>query len=133
MIANPEPAAARPEVTDDMGSAGMRAFFEIAEAWGLSPDKGMVLLGQPSKATFFNWKKGQVPALKHDTLQRLSYVLGIYRALQILYSGPEMADSWVKRPNQAFGGGTALARMLGGDVTDLAAVRNYLDAVRGGW
>lgn len=37
----------RPEVTDDMGSSGMRAFFRIAETWGLSPDQGMVLLGRP--------------------------------------------------------------------------------------
>lgn len=72
-------------------------------------------------------------ALKHDTLQRLSYVLGVYRALQVLYSQPKMADGWVMRPNAAFGGGSALDRMLGGDVTDLAAARNYLDAVRGGW
>ena len=80
MKATPEPAPARPEVTDDMGSAGMRTFFRIAEAWQLNNEQTMVLLGQPSKATFFKWKGGQGAALKHDTLQRLSYVLGIYRA-----------------------------------------------------
>lgn len=133
MIATPEPAAARPEITDDTGSTGMRAFFAIAEAWGLSVEQATNLLGRPSKATFHRWKRGEVGVLKHDTLQRLSYVLGIYRALQILYSQPGMADSWVKRPNEAFGGASALDRLLGGDIADLAAVRNYLDAVRGGW
>ncbi len=133
MVATPEAARERPEVTDDMGSTGMRAFFEIAGAWQLKTGQAMVLLGQPSRATFHKWKRGQVGGLKHDTLQRLSYVLGIYRALQVLYSRPELADGWIKRPNAAFGGASALDRMLGGDVTDLAAARNYLDAVRGGW
>ena len=133
MIATPHAAPARPEITDDMGFTGMRTFFRIAETWQLSVEQAKILLGRPSKATFHRWKRGEGGALKHDTLQRLSYVLGIYRALQVLYSRPELADGWIKRPNAAFGGASALDRMLGGDVTDLAAARNYLDAVRGGW
>ena len=69
----------------------------------------------------------------HDTLQRISYLLGIHKALQILYSDPALADSWIRRPNAAFGGQSALERMLAGDVSDLAAVRAHLDAARGGW
>jgi hypothetical protein len=68
-------------------------------------------------------------------LERLSYVLGIYKSLQILLPEPERADAWVRRPNDAplFGGGSALGRMLGGQVADLFLVRQYLDAQLGGW
>ena len=73
--------------------------------------------------------------LPQDTLERISYVLGIYRALQILLPDPERADVWVRRPNDAplFGGASALDRMLGGQVADLFVVRQYLDAELGGW
>ena len=117
----------------DMAKAGMRAFFAIASDWNVSNDEARALLGYPGRATFFNWKNGTVSKVPHDTLQRLSYILGIYKALQILYRRPDLADSWIRRPNGAFGGQSALERMTGGDVTDLAEVRNHLDAVRGGW
>ena len=61
----------------------------------------------------------------------MSYVLGIYKALQLLFPSPRQADAWMCKPNEAFGGGTALDHALGGNVTDLADVRRYLDAVRG--
>jgi hypothetical protein len=68
-----------------------------------------------------------------DTLRRVGYIAGIYKALQIVYSDARMADAWVKRPNRAFGGQSPLDRMRGGDVVDLAAVRTYLDAARAPW
>ena len=111
----------------------MRAFFRLAGLWGLGMDEARVLLGQPSRARLYNWKAGKVRGLPHDTLQRISYLLGIHKALQILYSDPDLADAWVRRPNAAFGGQSALERMLAGDVSDLAAVRAHLDAARGGW
>ena len=114
-------------------AAAVRAFFRLAELWGLSMEQARRLLGQPSRATLYNWKAGKVRALPHDTLCRISYLLGIYKALQILYRDPQLADSWITRPNAAFGGQSALERMLGGDVADLAAVRAHLDAARGGW
>jgi len=92
-----------------------------------------LLLGRPSRATMYNWKAGRARAVPHDTLRRISYLLGIYKALQILYREPHLADTWIRRPNAAFGGQSALERMLAGDVTDLAAVRSHLDAARGGW
>ena len=66
-------------------------------------------------------------------MRRIGYVAGIYKALQILYSDPRLADGWLKRPNRAFGEQTPLQRMRAGDVTDLAAVRSYLDAARAPW
>ena len=71
--------------------------------------------------------------LPEDTLRRIGYVAGIYKALQILYSDPAQADHWVHKPNRHFGGQTPLARMAAGDVTDLAEVRAYLDAARAPW
>ena len=114
---------------------GLRAFFAIADRWGLSPDEAMALLGRPGRTTFYNWKKGHVGqvAHSHDLETRLSYVLGIFKALEILYQRPEMADAWVRRPNEAFGGQSALDRMSAGQIVDLAAVRDYLDSVSGGW
>lgn len=120
----------------DLSAAGLRAFFNIARDWGLSTDEQMVLLGAPGRSTFFKWKSApETVDLKRDTLERLSYLLGIYKALQILLPAAAAADAWVKKPNSAplFGGRSALDRMLGGNVADLIAVRQYLDARRGGW
>jgi Protein of unknown function (DUF2384) len=110
----------------------VRAFFRLVGLWGLTMEEARVLLGRPSRARLYNWKAGRVSGLPHDTVQRISYLLGIHKALQILYSEPHLADAWVRRPNAAFGGQSALQRMLAGDVADLAAVRSHLDAARGG-
>ncbi|MXW47997.1 MAG: DUF2384 domain-containing protein, partial [Gammaproteobacteria bacterium] len=70
-----------------------------------------------------------------DTLERISYILGIYKYLQILLPDQKLADEWVKRPNSAplFDGRSALDLMMSGRVADLFIVRQYLDAERGGW
>jgi Protein of unknown function (DUF2384) len=114
-------------------AAALRAFFRLVDLWGLTMEQARLLLGRPSRATLYNCKSGKARTVPHDTLRRISYLLGIYKALQILYRDPQLADSWIKRPNAAFGGQSALERMLAGDVTDLAVVRAHLDAARGGW
>ncbi|MCP4601260.1 MAG: DUF2384 domain-containing protein [Proteobacteria bacterium] len=109
-----------------------RTFFNISRAWGVNDTDARVLLGQPSRATYYNWKKGQGGKLPHDTLERISYIIGIYKALQILFPSPAQADAWVSKPNRHFNDRSALQRMLSGNVADLHAVRSYLDYVRGG-
>ncbi|MFC0401335.1 MbcA/ParS/Xre antitoxin family protein [Paraburkholderia rhizosphaerae] len=119
-----------------MSAAGLRAFFAIARDWDLSTDEQIVLLGSPGRSTFFKWKQEpQAARLARDTLERLSLLLGIYKSLQILLPQPAAADAWIKRPNSAppFGGRRALDRLLAGNISDLVAVRQYLDAMRGGW
>lgn len=113
----------------------LRTFFRIAELWGLSVSEQMTLLGVTARSTFFKWKKDADAVLPKDTLERISYVLGIYKALQILLPDERAADAWIKRPNTAplFGGRSAFDRMLSGQVADLFVVRQYLDAQRGGW
>ena len=125
-----------PATNKSMSAAGLRAFFNIARSWGLNTEEQMVLLGAPGRSTYFKWKSAPGSAdLKRDTLERLSYILGIYKALQILLPDTAAADAWVRKPNTAplFGGKSALDRMLGGNTGDLLAVRQYLDARRGGW
>ncbi len=112
----------------------LRTFFQIAGLWDLSVAEQMALLGVTARSTFFKWKKNPGTVLPKDTLERISYVLGIYKALQILLPDERAADEWVKRPNSAapFGGRSALERMSSGQVADLYVVRQYLDAQRGG-
>lgn len=129
--------AARPEVdlaTREAGQALLRTFFNIVEAWKLSPREAMTLLGLSSRSTFHVWKSGKSGPLPRDTLERISYVLGIYKALQMLLPSDEAADAWVRKPNSAplFGGASALDRLMSGNVSDLYEVRRYLDAQRGG-
>ena len=125
-----------PDISPErMTAAGLRAFARIAQAWGLNLDEQLALLGQPPRSTFYAWRKTPEGAvLPRDTLERLSNLLGIYKSLQILLPDAAAADAWVRQPNSAapFGGGTALARMLAGNVSDLNLVRRYLDSVRGG-
>jgi len=113
----------------------LRAFFQIAEKWGLDVEVQMKLLGVTARSTYFKWKKDVQGHLPKDTLERISYVLGIYKALQILLPDEKAADAWIKKPNSAplFRGKSALDRMLSGQVSDLFVVRQYLDAQRGGW
>jgi hypothetical protein len=118
---------------DSLGGPGLRAFANIAEAWRLSIAEQLKLLGIASRSTYFKWRRETSPRLPRDTLERLSYLLGIYKSLQILLPDPKAADEWVRKPNEAalFGGRSALDRMLSGQVADLYVVREYLDSERG--
>lgn len=109
-----------------------RAFFRIADLWNVSSEQTRVLLGSPSRSTFYSWKKAGGGLLPRDALERVSYVLGIYKGLQVLFPDPRQADEWIQKPNDAFGGRSALDRMLAGNVADLQTVRSYVDYVRGG-
>jgi hypothetical protein len=132
----PQPRPASEPSLTEMSAAGLRAFFKIASDWDLSADEQIVLLGSPARSTFFKWKAApQTARLGRDTLERLSLLLGIYKALQILLPQATSADTWIKRPNSAppFGGRRAIDRLLAGNISDLVAVRQYLDAMRGGW
>ena len=118
-----------------LSPAALRAFFRVAGLWGLTVEEQMQLLGLTTRSTFFNWQKDAEVSVPKDTLERISYILGIYKALQILLPNDKAADGWIRRPNTnpIFGGRSALDRMLSGLVADLYVVRQYLDAQRGGW
>ena len=127
-------ARERPQPQSTVDSlAALRGFFAIVQAWGLTAEDARTLLGLPAERTFYAWRAGQGARVPMDTLRRIGYIAGIYKALELLYSDPHLADDWIKRPNQTFGGQTPLQRMRAGDITDLAAVRAYLDAARAPW
>lgn len=132
MSTAPAPRSPEPARRDPVGAA-LRTFFRLSAAWGLDTRQEMTLLGQPGRSTFFRWKRGDVRVVPGDVLERISYLLGIYKALHILFPDPAQADGWIRRPNAApaFGGASALERMLAGQVADLFVVRQYLDAQRG--
>jgi hypothetical protein len=135
-VAELEPAAADrqdPQVRKRLSGPGIRAFFNVAEAWRLSADEQRGLLGWPAASTYYKYRSGDVGALSFDTLTRLSLVLGIYKALHVLYPDAALADSWVRLPNAhpLFGGRPAVQLMIDGGIDGLFQVRRLLDARRG--
>ena len=120
-------------LSPDLDGPALRAFFRLAEHWKLRIADQRKLLGDPPESTFYKWKRQQTGALGRDTLERISYLLGIWKSLQILFPDQAQADAWLTKSNQAplFGGQSALERMLSGNVADLYVVREYLDAQRG--
>lgn len=121
--------------TVEAAQKALRVYFRIAQSWCLNGDEQRALL-QIDGDTFERWRCGEVDeGLDRATRERLSHVFAIYAALQVLLPIPERADAWIRRPSSAplLGGGTALARMLSGDIADLALVRHYLEAQRQGW
>jgi hypothetical protein len=114
-------------------AAALRTFFRLAEAWKLGIAEQTTLLGV-ARTTLYQWKQGKVAPLDRHLLERLSHLFGIYSSLHILFPVVDRADAWVRKPNTAplFAGRSALDRMLGGQVSDLWVVRQYLDAQRGG-
>jgi hypothetical protein len=112
-----------------LSAAALQAFFGPAAQWKLNVQQQMTLLGVTARSTFFLWKKHPDVALPKDTMERISYLLGIDNALRILLPPSEAAAVWLRQPNQAppFSGGAALDRMLRGHVADLFEVYRYLD------
>ena len=111
--------------------SALAVFFALTDEWALSTDQQIRLLGSPARSTFFKWKK-EGGLISGDTLERISHLVSIYKALNILFPDPERATSWLKKPNKYFDGLSALDVMLDGKLTDIYRVRAYVDAQRGG-
>lgn len=127
------PANAQP--SRDRGALGrvaVKLFLGITDQWNLTDAQRLVLAGHKSPTMLNQWRlkvaAGEGIRLPRDALERLSYVAGIYKALQLIFPSVEQWVDWVHRPNRDFGGRSTLDRMLSGRVTDLADVRRYLDA-----
>lgn len=117
-----------------VASAALQGFFSITAQWGLRTREQRNLLGEPASATFYKWRQEKsAKKLDSGTLERISYIFGIHKALCILLPTERAAYEWVKKPNSAplFNGSSALDRMLDGNVADLYEVRKYLDGERG--
>lgn len=117
-------------ITDAEAAAMFRAALNLFRLWGVTDDQAAVLLDLPRR-TFARWKTGATGRIGRDGKARLSNLMGIHKALRIVFREPARGYAWIKAQNDAFAGRSALDVMLGGELTDLMRVRRYLDAERG--
>lgn len=120
------------EIQEKLSPAAARAFFSLVSHWKVRDEDARALLGGMSNGSFYQLKRAP-RTLDQDKLTRISLLVGIFKALNILYSA-KLADAWVQRPNTnpLFGGESPLARMLKGGVPAMVHVRQLLDARWGG-
>lgn len=116
-----------------LSPAGIRTFFNIMARWNIRDEDARALLGGMSNGPYYEMKKNPERVLDADRLTRISYLVGIYKALNILYSD-KLANQWVRlaNSNPIFGGQTPLAYMMKGGQPAMQTVRRLLDARRGG-
>jgi uncharacterized protein (DUF2384 family) len=116
-----------------LSPSAIKAFFNIMDKWGVRDDDARELLGGISNGRFYDMKKNPERILNADELTRISCLVGVFKALNILYS-QKLADAWMQRPNtnRIFAGGTPLAYMMRGGLPAMQVVRRLLDARRGG-
>ncbi len=115
------------------GAAMQRAVLALFDRWQLRDDQAAVLLGDVSTKTIGRWRKGELGRVGRDLADRLSNILGVHKALRIVFADPRRGYDWIRKGNAAFGGRSALEIMLQGGLLDIIRVRRYLDFMRGGW
>ena len=118
-----------------LSAGALKAFFNIMDRWGVRDEDARQLLGGVTNGPYYEMKKDpRGRTLEADRLTRISYLVGIFKALNILHS-EALADEWVSLPNanRIFGGATPLAFMVRGGLPALQTVRRLLDARRGGF
>ncbi len=128
---SPKAFSAAP-IMDEEAAAMFRAALNLFRLWGLTDEQAATLLDM-SVRSYRRWKGGEIGRFGRDGKARLSNLMGIHKALRMIFREPQRAYSWIKAPNRAFGGRSALDVMLGGELTDLMRVRRYLDSERGAW
>ncbi|MGH8259135.1 MAG: antitoxin Xre/MbcA/ParS toxin-binding domain-containing protein [Steroidobacteraceae bacterium] len=117
-----------------LSPAALSAFFSILERWCVRDEDARRLLGGVTNGPYYEMKKNHAGrTLDSDTLLRISYLVGIFKALHILH-GDALADEWVRLPNtnRLFRGTTPLTYMVEGGIPAMQTVRRLLDARRGG-
>ena len=119
-------------ITQEEGEAMFRAVLNLFGKWSVTDDQAAALLDMPVR-TYRRWKAEGPGRVSRDGAARLSNLVGIHKALRIIFSEAQRGYAWIKADNAAFAGSSALEVMLGGELTDIMRVRRYLDAERGGW
>ncbi len=127
------PDLSNPSTRERLSPAAIKGFLRIMEHWGMKDPDARQLLGGISSGSYYSWKKQPKRLLDQDALTRISLLLGIFKALNILYS-PALADAWVKLPNRnaMFRGISPLVYMIQRGQPGMLHVRQLLDARRGG-
>ena len=127
------PPAFRPDpISDAEGAAMFRAAITLFVKWDVTDEQAATLLDLPLRS-YRRWKAGDLGRIDRDTKARLSNLMGIHKALRLVFREAERGYAWIRAANEAFGERSALDIMLGGELTDLMRVRRYLDAERSGW
>jgi hypothetical protein len=127
------PEAFRPDpVTQQEAAAMFRAALNLFAKWELTDEQAATLLDMPVRS-YRRWKAEGPGRISRDGRARLSNLMGIHKALRIIFSEPQRGYAWIRTGNAAFAEASALDVMLGGELTDIMRVRRYLDAERGGW
>ena len=121
------------EARERLSRSALKGFFKLCAAWKLRDEDARELLGGSSSSAFYEWKRNPDRVLEVDRITRISYLLGIYKSLHILY-GAKLADEWIKLPNSntIFRGSSPLEYMLAGAMPAMQTVRKLVDARRGG-
>lgn len=116
-----------------LGPPALRAFFRIMDRWQVRDEDARSLLGGVSNGPFYEMKRDPDRTLDTDRLTRVSCLIGIFKALGILYPGA-LATAWIRRPNAnpIFAGRPPLAYMTDGGLPAMLLVRRLLDARRAG-
>lgn len=105
----------------------LKVFLNIMDVWGVNLEQRQVLLGSPDRSEFEQWQQGNVESMNRDVIIRISYFIGIYKGLGLIFNDRSMADEWVNKPNKEFNDQSALEFMLGGDIEQLKQVREFVD------
>ena len=121
------------EERERLSGPALKGFFNIMARWRVRDEDARALLGGVSNGPFYEMKRTPERLLEADRLTRISYLVGIFKALRILH-GRDLADEWVHRPNSnpIFAGRTPLAYMIHGGLPAMQTVRRLLDARRAG-
>lgn len=131
---HPTPAHAdSPAITDPEAAALARTTVNLFRAWGLSDAEACTLLGGMALRTWARWKDGAMGRIDRDLRARMAILMGVHKGLRYLFRDPARGYAWLRKPNAAFDGQTALSILLRGEMTDLIALRGWLDAERGAW
>jgi len=121
----------KPQITEAEVQAMQRAVINLFERWKLTESEAATLLGGINARTYHRWKKGEYGRTSVDLNARLSNLMGIHKALRLLFKDALRGYEWIRKPNSHFAGRSALDVLLNGEFTDLMRVRHYLDAMRG--
>lgn len=119
-------------LTQAEGEAMFRAALNLFDKWNVTDEQAATLLDLPVR-TYRRWKVEGAARISRDGRARLSNLMGIHKALRIIFQEPQRGYDWITANNAAFEGQSALQIMLGGEITDIMRVRRYLDVERGGW
>ena len=130
---DPPPDLSSRKVQEKLSPSALVGFFRLADLWKLRDEDARGLLGGVSNGSYYSLKRRPSKTLDQDKLTRISLLLGIFKALNILYS-KKLADAWLQLPNSnpMFGGESPLASMIKGGVPAMIRVRQLVDARRGG-